>query len=186
MSSAEKLIVIGGSAGGLNALFRIFEGLSLTLNTPILLVLHRINSIESTLQELLMSKTHYKVNEIEEKEPIMSGNLYICPPDYHVLLEDDHSFSLDVSEKVNYCRPSLDVVFKSASAVYTHNLTAVLLSGGNADGAEGLKVVKANGGTTIVQDPLDAQIHYMPEKAIQYSPPDFILNCEEISKLLNS
>ncbi len=185
MTKQDGLIVIGGSAGSLNALFRIFDGLSLKLDMPVLLVLHRVVSNDSTLQELLETKTHYHANEIEEKEEIRKGNLYICPADYHVLVEEDLSFSLDVSEKVNFSRPSLDVVFKSAANIYGPYLTAILLSGASSDGAEGLKFVKEQGRTTIVQDPGDAQVSFMPEQAIKLLPPDHILNCEGISQLLN-
>lgn len=184
MSQHSKLIAIGGSAGSLQALFKIMEGLTAGFDIPILLVLHRVTNAESTLQELLVARTHYRVSEIEEKETIRNGNLYICPPDYHVLVEDDYSFSLDVSEKVNFSRPSLDVVFKSAAEVYKERLTAILLSGANADGAEGLQYVKEKGGITIVQDPADAQVSYMPEQALKHFTPDHLLSADKIGQQL--
>lgn len=186
MSQLPKLITIGGSAGSLHALFRILGGLRDGFAIPILLVVHRVTHAESTLQDLLAMKTHYKVLEIEEKEQIKDGHLYICPPDYHVLVEDDYSFSLDFSEKVNYSRPSLDVVFKSASEIYNDRLTAVLLSGANADGVEGLKYIKERGGTIMVQDPLDAQVAYMPEQALKQLIPDLVGNCELISEAIGN
>lgn len=181
MSPLPRLIAIGGSAGSLNALFRILSGLPKDFSIPILLVVHRLTSSESTLQELLTLKTHYKVLEIEEKETITNGHLYICPPDYHVLVEDDYSFSLDFSEKVNFSRPSLDVVFKSAAEIYEDRLTAILLSGANADGVEGLQYVKEKGGKVMVQDPIDAQVSYMPEQALKHLTPDVVGNCEAIA-----
>lgn len=186
MSEIQKLVTIGGSAGSLQALFRILEGLDTSYDTPILLVVHRVTSADSTLVDLLVAKTHLRVAEIEEKEPIRKGHLYICPADYHVLVEEDNTFSLDVSEKVNFSRPSLDVVFKSAAEVFKVNLIAVLLSGANADGASGLESVKECGGIAVVQDPLEAQVPYMPQQALKQIVPDHVLTCDKIAELLNS
>jgi two-component system chemotaxis response regulator CheB len=186
MKGTQKLIVVGGSAGGLQAIFAILDQLTREFDIPILLVLHRGSNTDSSLLELLESKTHLTVSEIEEKEIINPGHLYICPADYHVLIEQDGSFSLDASEKVNYSRPSVDVVFRSAANVFQDRLVAILLSGANADGAAGLLYVQQMGGTTIVQDPKDAQVPYMPQQAMLKMTPDKVLSGREIGEYLNS
>ena len=134
-----KLIAIGGSAGALQVILDLLSPLSPSLPIPILIILHRAGPSESGLEELLTVKTRLQCREVEEKEPLLPGTVYICPPDYHVLIEKDHSFSLDYSERVNYSRPSIDVSFRSAADVYGEGLICLLLSGGNADGAEGLE-----------------------------------------------
>src|SRR5262249_20729959 len=110
----------------------------------------------------------------------------IAPADYHVLLEQDRSFSLDYSERVNYSRPSIDVTFRSAAEVYGPGVIAVLLSGGNADGAEGMEMVKALGGYTIVQDPATAEVPYMPQQALLRVAVDVVAATEELPAIVRS
>ncbi|RYY54100.1 MAG: chemotaxis protein CheB [Chitinophagaceae bacterium] len=186
MRTAPRLIVIGGSAGSLQVILKIISQLDADFRTPILLVLHRHVNADSPLEELIASRTNLIPRDIEEKEPIRDGHIYICPADYHVLIEEDFSFSLDYSEKVNFSRPSIDVVFRSAAEVFGEDLLCVLLSGANGDGAASLKFVKDNGGITVVQDPLDAQVPYMPLQALKIQEPDFILESSHIAALLNS
>lgn len=183
---APGLIVIGGSAGSLQVILKVITLLDPNFRTPVLLVLHRHVNADSPLEELIASRTSLIPRDVEEKEKIREGHIYICPADYHVLVEKDFSFSLDYSEKVNFSRPSIDVVFRSASDVYRDRLICVLLSGANGDGAEGLLFVKANGGITVVQDPLDAQVPYMPQQALKLQEPDYILESSHIAALLNS
>jgi two-component system chemotaxis response regulator CheB len=186
MRSPYKLIVIGGSAGSLQVIFRIFKNIKPGFTIPFLLVLHRNISYDSALEQLLSFKTSIAVKEIEEKEKIQPGKIYICPADYHVLIERDHSFSLDYSEKINYSRPSIDVVFKSSSEVYTNKLICILLSGANADGAEGLRYAKEKGSLIIVQDPIEAEVPYMPEQALKRTTADHILKSKDIGAFINS
>jgi two-component system chemotaxis response regulator CheB len=124
------------------------------------------------------------IKEIEEKEPLRNSTVYLCPADYHVLLEADHSFSLDYSERVNFSRPSIDVTFRSAADVYGPGLLALLLSGGNADGVEGLLYVRELGGVTVVQDPATADVPYMPQQAISRMTPDFIVATDDIPRFI--
>jgi two-component system chemotaxis response regulator CheB len=182
----NKLVVIGGSAGSLRAVFSVFSHLERGFPFSILLVLHRQSGQDNQLDEILHKRTGLPAKEVEEKESIQPGYIYICPPDYHVLIEDDYSFSLDVSEKVNYSRPSIDVIFMSAADVYGKFLAGIILSGANADGAEGLAYIKSRGGMTIVQDPADAAVAYMPEKAIQNLAPDQVLDAEAIGRFLKT
>jgi len=145
-----------------------------------LIVLHRNVDFESSLEELLSSRTRAPVREVEEKDPVVAGTIYIAPADYHLLIEADQTFSLDYSEKVNFSRPSIDVTFRSAADVYGKKLVCVLLSGGNSDGVEGMLYVKEKGGVVVAQDPETAEVPYMPQHAIIRMTIDFIVPAEEM------
>lgn len=186
MTRDIQLIVIGGSAGSLQPVLRILTYLKADFSIPVLLVLHRNNQFDSSLKELLSAKISLTPKEVEEKEKIRSGFVYICPADYHVLIEKDHTLSLDISEKINFSRPSIDVVFESAAAVYANKLVSILLSGANADGTEGLVQVKKHGGIAVVQQPEDAVVSYMPANALRKIQADYILSSNEIAGFLNS
>ncbi|WP_153798754.1 chemotaxis protein CheB [Foetidibacter luteolus] len=175
-----KLVAIGGSAGSLQVLLRLFSQIPSGFSIPFLVVLHRNVQYESALEELLATRTALRVKEVEEKEKIQAGHVYICPPDYHVLVEKNHSFSLDYSEKVNFSRPSIDVVFKSAAEAYKSHLVALLLSGANADGATGLLHVRQHKGITVVQSPDEAEVSYMPQQAIQLVKPHYVLGFNDM------
>jgi two-component system, chemotaxis family, protein-glutamate methylesterase/glutaminase len=118
--------------------------------------------------------------EAEDKTSIMSGTIYIAPADYHLLIEKDKTFSLDYSEKINYSRPSIDVTFETATEAYGNKLAAFLLSGANADGAAGLLSVKNSNGLSVVQDPKEATVEFMPESAIRMGAVNSIMNLEEM------
>ena len=182
---SEKLIVIGGSAGSLEVLLHIMPAIK-KINYALVIVLHRKVTNDDILRELLATKTGLRVKEIEEKEIPQQGTIYLVPGDYHVLFEKDHSFSLDYSEKVNYSRPSIDVVFQSAAESYANKLACILLSGANADGTEGLRHVKKYGGTTIAQTPSSSNVAYMPEQAIAQNVVDHIMDEEAILNFINS
>lgn len=175
-----RLLIIGGSAGSLQVILSILSTLRPGISLPVLVVLHRNNIFESSLEELFAARTRIPVKEVEEKEPVLSGIIYLSPADYHVLLEKDGTFSLDYSERVHFSRPSIEVTLLSAADVYGSGLTALLLSGGNADGAEGMAYVKEKGGTTVVQDPDTADVPYMPQQAITRAKMDFILPADEL------
>lgn len=180
-----KVVVIGGSAGSLSVLFEIFPALSPDLNTTIILVLHRKNSADSALSDLLATKTVIPTKEVEDKDPILPGNIYLAPADYHLLIEKDYTFSLDYSEKINFSRPSLDVTFESAADVFGPSLTAILLSGANEDGTAGLTTVKQSGGFIVAQKPETAQMPFMPQHAIAHTDIDMVLDVKEITDFIN-
>ena len=177
--------IIGGSAGSLDVLLRVLPLLSPALSFPIIIVIHRKHGTDSLLPELLSGRTKLRVKEIDEKEEIMAGTIYIAPSDYHTLIEQDRSFSLDYSEKVNYSRPAIDVTFQTAAEVYQERLVCLLLSGSNADGVNGLKSVKSWGGTAVIQDPATAQVAYMPEQASIHVKIDYTLHIEDMAEFIN-
>ncbi|MEJ8800772.1 chemotaxis protein CheB [Pontibacter sp. H249] len=186
MSKTTELVVIGGSWGGIHASLEILQELPENYSIPIVLVLHRLRNYEGSLQELFAKKLNLQVIEIEEKEQIKSGFLYIAPANYHVLLENDRTFSLDVSDLVNFSRPSIDVTFTSAVAVFGDSVAGILLSGASKDGSTGLKNIADAGGIAIVQDPAEAEVDTMPRSAIDIIPDCSILNLKSIKEYLLS
>lgn len=181
-----RALVIGGSAGSLEVLLRVFPDLREDLPFSIIIVVHRKQGTDFLLADLISKKTKLEVKEAEEKEKIMVGTVYLAPSDYHLLIERDGSFSLDYSEKINYSRPSIDVTFQSAAEVYEEGLVCLLLSGSNADGVNGLITVSSYGGQTAVQDPESAQVDYMPAQAIARAEVNRILKIEEMAAYINS
>lgn len=185
VTASLRLLVIGGSAGSLEPLLRILPALDATMHAAIILVLHRKPSKEDILVSLLTSRTNWQVKEAEEKEKILPQHLYIVPGDYHLLIENDHTLSLDVSEKINFSRPSIDVTFDAAARTFKDKLVALLLSGANADGAAGMQKVKAFGGVTMVQDPADAEVDFMPRQAIETGEIELVLPTDKIASHIN-
>lgn len=181
-----KLIVIGGSSGSLEVIMKILPVLKKDFSIPIIIVMHRNSTADSALTELLASRTTLRVKEADDKDMMEPGCIYIAPPDYHLLVETDGLLSLDASERVHYCRPGIDVSFMSAAVACKNELVAVLLSGANADGAAGIKTIKELNGYTIVQDPAEAGVSYMPEQAILTNAVDTIMKAEDMGAWLNT
>ncbi|RZJ67474.1 MAG: chemotaxis protein CheB [Flavobacterium sp.] len=185
MSKRHKILLVGGSAGSLDVLMKVLPELSRDLAFIVVLVLHRKNTDDSTLEELIAMKSTLPVREVEDKVELVPGNVYIAPSDYHLLFEKNGLLSLDASEKVNYSRPSIDVIFESAADVYGEMAIAVLLSGSNADGTDGLKAISEAGGVTIVQSPESAGMSFMPKSALDAVKIDYVLEPEEMAAFLN-
>ncbi|PXY43540.1 chemotaxis protein CheB [Flavobacterium hydrophilum] len=181
-----KVVIIGGSAGSLNVLMQILPQLPAIKSFAIVIVVHRKSTDEQTFEELIELKSAVKVKQVEDKVPLLPGFIYVAPSNYHLLFEKNNTLSLDTSEKVNYSRPSIDVSFESAAEVYKNQLVGILLSGSNADGTNGLKVIQNEGGTVIVQNPESADMPFMPNNAIQNMIPDYILNIQEILQFILS
>lgn len=184
MGSCNALI-IGGSAGSLEVLLKVLPSLNPLLSFPIIIVIHRKPDADSLLPDLLSSRTSLKVKEADEKEPIQAGTIYIAPSDYHLLIEQDYTFSLDYSEKINFSRPAIDATFQTAAEVYKEKLVCILLSGSNSDGVDGLKSAKIWGGIAAVQDPESAQVPYMPAQAMKHVKIDRILPIETMAEFIN-
>jgi len=181
-----KLVIIGGSSGSLEVIMKLLPVLDKNISVPIVIIMHRNTTADSGLTELLASRTQLSVKEADDKEVMEAGCIYIAPPDYHLLIEADGTLSLDASERVHYCRPSIDVSFMSAAVAYKETLIAILLSGANADGAAGIREIKEAGGYNVVQDPLEATVSYMPEQALLTNAVDKIMKAEEMGEWLNS
>jgi two-component system, chemotaxis family, protein-glutamate methylesterase/glutaminase len=183
--SRYELLIIGGSAGSLELLLSVLPELEQPLKIAIVVVLHRRPFGDSSLAKLFSYKTGIPVREVEDKEAVLPGVIYIAPADYHLLIERERTFSLDISEKVHYSRPSIDVAFDSAADVYGNKLVALLLSGANADGVEGMEKVAALGGLIAVQDPATALVPIMPEQAIARLKVDHIVDRSSLPAFIN-
>jgi len=179
-----KVVIIGGSAGSLQALLQILPFIENPISFAIVIVVHRKQSDEQTLEALLALKSQIKVREVEDKVKLEPGFIYIAPSNYHLLFEKNETLSLDTSEKINYSRPSIDVSFESAAEIYGNHLIGILLSGSNSDGTIGLRAIQAAGGINVVQNPLSADMPFMPNNAILHTAPDFILSTDEILQFI--
>jgi len=177
-------VVIGASAGGVEALSEILPALPASFRPALLIVLHLPRERPSLLVEIFASRCALPVREADDKEPVEPGTVYFAPPDYHMLVEKSRQIALSTDEPVHYSRPSIDVLFESAADVYADRLLGILLTGANADGAAGLHAVHRAGGVTVVQRPDSAKVPLMVVSALQRNPADFMLSLPEIAELL--
>jgi len=167
--------VIGCSAGGLHALRVVLGALPAELAMSVIIVAHTAADGDHLLPALLAKICKLPVSEAREREPILPGQVYIAPPNYHLLIEPERNFGLSVDGKVCFVRPSIDVLFCSAADVFRENLMAIILTGANSDGAQGLKAVKEAGGYTLAQEPHGAYADTMPKAAIATGAVDRVL-----------
>ena len=179
-------IVIGASAGGVEALMALLPGLSAACRIPIVIVLHLPRDRPSLLAQIFQQKCPLPVCEAADKEPVRPGTVYFAPPDYHLLIDEGPCLALSADELVNYSRPSIDVLFESAADVYGPRLLGIILTGANEDGAAGLAAVHAAGGITIVQRPDNAQAKQMVVSALNRNPGSHVLDLAEISVVLRT
>lgn len=169
-SRTLQAVVIGASAGAVDALLQILPPLPHDYPLALLIVVHLPPDSESALAPLLASRCRITVKEAEDKEPIRPGTAYLAPPNYHLLVEPDLALSLSSEEPVLFSRPSIDVLFESAADAFGDSLAGVVLTGGNADGARGLRTVDAAGGLALVQAPDTAAYPEMPRAALEACP----------------
>ncbi|MDI6736451.1 MAG: chemotaxis protein CheB [bacterium] len=185
-----KIIVIGVSKGGLQALQTVLSALTAEFPLPVVIVAHRERNSDDEFKQLLQQVSCLSVVEVEDKQPILPGFVFLAPAGYHLLIEAPSSlhppyFALSTTEPVRYARPSIDVLFESAAEVYDNGVIGVILTGTMKDGASGLAAIKKAGGLAIVQDPTTAMASSMPEAAIAATKVDKILPLEEIGPFLN-
>lgn len=178
-----ELIVVGASWGGLEAIGRLLEGLPADLPAAVAVVQHRAAEDAAGLAGLLETRSQLPVRDVEDKDAIDPGRVYIAPPNYHLLVESGH-FALSTEERVQYARPSIDVLFESAADAYGERTIGVILTGANEDGASGLARIKERGGVAVIQDPRTAERGAMPEAAIASTVADAVLPLEEIAPFL--
>ncbi len=183
-SHKYKVIIIGASTGGLKAIQPILKALPTEFALSVIVVMHRHKDTGAYLERSLDNDCKMHVKQADEKEKIKAGVVYVAPPNYHLLIEDDGTFSMSVEGAVNYARPSVDVVFESAAEVYGKGLIGVILTGANKDGSLGLKRIKEAGGLAIVQTPETSVAVDMPRAAIAAVNPDYVLPLDEIGPLL--
>jgi two-component system chemotaxis response regulator CheB len=179
-------IVMGASAGGIEALMALLPALSGAFGIPIFIVLHLPRDRPSLLAKIFLQKCALPVCEAVDKEPVIPGTVYFAPPDYHLLIDEGPCLALSADELVNHSRPSIDVLFESAADVYAARLLGIILTGANEDGAEGLAAIHAAGGVTIVQQPHSAQVKQMVAAALNRNPASYVLDLKGISAVLRT
>ena len=177
------IVVIGTSAGGLDALHRVLGALPAGFPAPVVVVQHRQAGTADLLSELLDRRCALPVAEAEDKAELVPGRVLVAPGGYHLLVERG-SVALSVDEPVKFSRPAIDVTFESAADAYGSDVVAVVLTGANDDGAEGLAAVRRAGGFTVVQDPATAERAEMPEAARLAARPQAVLGLDEIGPLV--
>lgn len=176
------MIVVGASLGGVQALQRLLGGLDVSMQSSIVVALHRHRDSDAGLIETLQRTTRLHIVEAVDKMQLAPATVYLAPADYHVLIDGD-CISLSVDDPVRFARPSIDVLFESAAALASR-VTAVVLTGGGSDGAIGAAAVESRGGRVIVQTPAEAQCADMPQAAIAATRRPLVMNIEQIAEKL--
>jgi two-component system, chemotaxis family, protein-glutamate methylesterase/glutaminase len=182
--TSYEMIAIGASWGGLQAVSTLLVGLSEDVEAAIVVAQHRgPTSSRGVLEELLQRHVERPVSEPHDKDPIERRHVYVAPADYHLLVEEGR-FALSTDSRVQYARPSIDVLFESVAEVYRERAIGIVLTGANEDGAAGLAAIKERGGVAIVQDPATAERRTMPDAALAATGADAVLPLAEIPNFL--
>ena len=179
-------LVIGASAGGIEALSILLPALPSGLRAPVFIVLHIPRDKPSVLAQIFSRKCGVPVREAEDKEVVAPGTIYFAPNNYHLLLDHGPQLALSADDPIHHSRPSIDVLFESAADVFRERLLGIILTGANDDGAAGLAAVHDAGGITIVQQPDTARAPQMVLSALKLRPADAILSLEEIAAALRT
>jgi two-component system, chemotaxis family, protein-glutamate methylesterase/glutaminase len=178
------IVAMVSSAGGLAAVRHVLEHLPADFPASIVIVQHLDPRHRSLMAGILSRHTQLTVKEAEEGDRLVPGQVWLAPPDRHLLVNPDRSLSLSQSELVHFLRPSGDLLFESVAASYKDRVIAVVLTGTGSDGSMGVRGVKKMGGTVIVQHPENAEFSGMPEAAIATQLVDFILPLDDIAGAL--
>ena len=182
---SPEAILVGGSLGAIDALALLLPRVNPGTSAAVVVVVHLPAGRPSLLAELFGPKAAVPVREVEDKQPVAPGVIWFAPPDYHLSIELERTFSLSVEPPVRHSRPSIDVLFESAAEVYRERLVAIVLTGANDDGAAGARAVREAGGFVIVQSPLDAVADRMPLAAIDTSAPQVVAPLARIAESLD-
>jgi two-component system chemotaxis response regulator CheB len=183
---SSDLLLLGGSAGSFKPIFKAVQIFPATLNKAVLIVIHRKKNFFSEIENLFAENSRMLLREVSDKDVIHKNTIYIAPANYHTLIEKENYFGLDVSEAVWYSKPSIDVSFESAAEIYKDRCTAVLFSGANQDGAEGLLKLRNYGSLTIAQHPDEAEMPEMPQAAINIKAAEYVLTTKDILELFTT
>jgi two-component system, chemotaxis family, protein-glutamate methylesterase/glutaminase len=179
-------VVIGASAGGVEALTAVLPSLVAGLMPPVFIVLHLPRDKPSVLAEIFAPKCAVPVREAEDKEPVAPGIIYFAPSNYHLLVDHGPQLALSADDPVHHSRPSVDVLFESAAEIYSSRLLGIILSGANEDGARGLAAIHDAGGVTVVQSPETARAPAMALSALKLRPADRVVPLNEIAQILRT
>lgn len=179
-----EAVAVGASAGGIDALLQLFQGLATPWGAAVVVVLHLAEDRDSLLAEILALRIGPHVQEARPGAPVEPGHLYVAPAGYHLLVEQERTFSLSCDPPVLFSRPAIDVMMESCADAYGPALAGVVLTGANEDGARGLAAIKAAGGLALVQSPAEAPHPTMPRAAIDAAAPDAVLPLAELREVL--
>jgi two-component system chemotaxis response regulator CheB len=182
-TAGRDIIVIGASAGGIEALKALVKGLPPDLPAALFIVQHLAPHATSWLPRILTRAGPWPAAHPCDGEPITCGRIYVAPPDYHLTLASGH-VHLSRGPKENGVRPAIDPLFRSAASTYGPRVVGVILTGMLDDGTAGLIAVKVGGGVTVVQDPQDAPFPAMPRSALRYLEVDYCLPLAEVPSVL--
>ncbi len=185
MSAPCTAIVVGGSSGGIEALITLLPALPPTLRASVLIVMHMPRDPNSLLLDIFKPRCRLPLREAQDQDALTPGTVYFCPPDYHLLLDQGPRVALSVDAPVHFSRPSIDVLFESAADLLGEQLVGILLSGGNEDGARGMRAIHDAGGLVIVQDPESAPVAAMPLAALARVSADHVLAPAGIAALIS-
>jgi len=177
---AERVVAIGASAGGIDALTQVLSRLPAGLPAAILVVQHLQSDRQTRLPELLSHHSSLRVCLAQQGQPLESGVVYVAIPGQHLSIKNGQ-LALSLGKPVHYVRPSVDVLFTSAAQAFAHNVIGVILSGTGVDGAQGCLAIKAKGGMTIAQDESTSRCFAMPKAAIDAGVIDYVLPVEQIA-----
>lgn len=177
-------VVVGASAGAVEALTRILPELPAEARVPVVVVVHLPPNRPSLLPELFRPRCALRVQEPDDKQPVTAGTIWFAPSDYHLMIERDQAFSLSVDEPVRFSRPSIDVLFETAADAYGPRLCGVVLTGANDDGALGARAIRDAGGFVVAQDPALADSKEMPTATIARANPQWIASLPQIADFL--
>lgn len=186
LAARVDAVVIGASAGGIQALSALLPALSPGTRASIFIVIHLPRDKPSVLAGILARKCALPVHEAEDKEPVLPGIVYVAPTNYHLLIDEGPRISLSADDPVHHSRPSIDVLFESAAEIYRDRLLGMILTGANEDGARGLAAIKDGGGLTVVQSPDTALAPLMGMAALALRPADWVLPLEQIAEALRT
>lgn len=179
----RNIVVIGASAGGVEAIKRLVAGLPPDLDAAIFIVWHMSPDVTGVLPQVLnRQKTIMAANAIDN-EPFVYNRIYVAPPDRHLVIEKGF-VRVTRGPKENRFRPAVDPLFRSAAYIYGSRVIGIVLSGAIDDGTAGLWSIKSRGGIAIVQDPDDAEVPSMPQNALQAVEVDYTVPVAEMSILL--
>lgn len=179
----QRIIVIGASSGGFQAMKTVISDLPPDLDASIFIVWHMSPDVRSVLPHTLNKINRIQAAHARDREEILPNRIYIAQPDHHLLVEEGH-VRVTHGPKENRFRPAVDPLFRSAAYAYGSRVIGVVLSGALDDGTAGLWSIKNFGGTTVVQDPRDAEMPSMPENALQQVKIDYCLPAAELGGLL--
>jgi two-component system chemotaxis response regulator CheB len=178
-SIGHDVVVIGASAGGVEALTRVAAGLPADFGAAVFVVLHIPPDAPSALAQILARAGPLPTHQVEQVVAMQPGHIYVAPPNRHLVVHRGHA-ALEAGPRENSARPSVDVLFRSAARAYGSRVVGVVLSGTLRDGALGLAAIKMRGGVTVVQDPDEALFAGMPQNALRTTEIDYCLVSADI------